>query len=246
VGLENMSLASRAFARIFASLFLAVSTPFGVATAGMIDFESLPGGMPADGAPVGTQYFGTAGMRFGVDLDGDGHADAQPTFEHAGIDDGWAFVNDFDHKDDEALPAYAAQLGTWMLRSGISHAGQSLLITYGGGVHDAAGEIWDIDGNPEQGTEQWRIDALGVDGAVLATMLSPLGTTIDTDSLNAKPWSFDIDRATDDVFGLRITFVGTKTVGLGAAFDHFYCTIPEPGTLALVGLGVALLARRRS
>jgi len=240
-----MSLATRAFSRILASLLLAASTPFGVAWAGMIDFESMPGGSCADGLPIDAQYFATAGMRFAVDLDGDGHADAQPTLEQAGVDSGWAFVNDFDHQDDEALPAYTAQLGTWMLRSGIAHAGQSLLITYGGGVHDAAGEIWDIDGNPEQGTEQWRIDALAFDGTVLASVLSPLGTTIDTGSLNGKPWSFDFDRATDDVFGLRITFLGTKTFGLGAAFDHFYCTIPEPGTLALVGLGVALLARTR-
>jgi hypothetical protein len=241
-----MSLASRAFARILAVLF--ASTPFGVASAGMIDFESLPGGACADGLSIDAQYFATQGMRFGVDLDGDGRPDAQPALEQAGVDSGWAFVNDFDHRDDEALPAYAAQLGAWMLRSGISHAGQSLLVTYGGGVRDAAGAIWDIDGNPEQGTEQWRVDALAFDGTVLASVLSPLGTTIDANSLNAMPWSFDFDRATDDVFGLRIEFVGTKTAGLGAAFDHFYCTIPEPGTLALVALGVAVLGRtsRRS
>jgi len=240
-----MLLTSRAFSRILASLLFAVSTPLGVAFAGMIDFESLPGGTAVDGLPVGMQYYGSAGMGLGVDLDGDGHADALPTLEHTGVETDWAFVNDVDHKDDEALPGYEAQLGTWTLRSGIAHASQSLLITYAGGVRDASGEIWDIDGNPEQGTEQWRIDALAVDGTVLASVLSPLGDTIDPDSLNAKPWSFDFHRATDDVFSLRIDFVGTKTFGLGVAFDHLYCAVPEPGTLVLIGLGVAMLGRAR-
>ena len=241
-----MSLASaRAASRLlFAFVLLAAVGP-DLAPAAMIDFES-PGNV--DGTPVGDQYLASDAMGFALDLDGDGHADpgALPKLERRGADAGWAFVNDTHHADDEARPGYEAQLGDWMLAAmPIQSAGKALIVSYAEPVRLASGVIWDIDGNPMQGTEQWRIDALAVDGSVLASVLSPLGEHLDDSGLNAKPWEFWFDRDGADIGSLRIEFVGTKTVGLGVAFDQFYCAVPEPGTLVLLASGVALLARAR-
>lgn len=216
------------------------------ASAAMIDFETLPGEPMTDGISIGAQYFAGQGMSFGLDLDGDGFADAgvMPTLEHIGVDTGWGFVNDVDHMDDEALPEYGSNLGTWLLATPIQSIGAALLITYSGGTDVASGEIWDIDGNLEQGTERWRIDALAMDGSVLASILSPIGDSYTPESLNATPWTFEFDRELADIWGLRIEFVGTKTWGLGAGFDNFYGTVPEPGTLAMLALGIGFLGRR--
>jgi hypothetical protein len=240
-----MLLASaRAASRLLFVFVLLATFHADRARAAMIDFESPSN---VDGAPVGDQYLAAYAMAFALDLDGDGHADPTlPTLERRGIDAGWAFVNDTNHHDDEPRPGYEAQLGDWMLAATpIQSAGKALIVSYAEPVRLASGVIWDIDGNPMQGTEQWRIDALAFDGSVLETVLSPLGEHLEDSGLNAKPWEFWFDRDAADIGSLRIEFVGTKTYGLGVAFDHFDCAVPEPGTLALLALGVAGLARAR-
>jgi hypothetical protein len=59
------------------------------------------------------------------------------------------------------------------------------------------------------------------------------------------PWHFAFTRETADLFGIRIEFVGSKTWGIGAGFDRFWCAVPEPGTLSLLALGVAVLGAPR-
>ena len=238
---------ARSISQLLLLGLLAAPLGAGVAVAGVVDFETLPGAVTADGVPIGTQYLAGYEMAFGLDVDGDGFADpgALPLLESVGEDDGWAFVNDIDSSSEKTLPGYEAQLGAWTLALPDHLPGTALLISYASPMREAGADIWDIDGNPLQGTEQWQIDALAVDGSVLATILSPLGESLGPESLNAMPWRFDFEREAAEIFGLRIAFVGSKTWGLGASFDHFWCAVPEPGALSLLAIGVALLGAAR-
>jgi hypothetical protein len=227
---------------------LAVLLTAPAASATTLSFESLHGATPTDGTALSTQYAAAYGTWFAVDLDGDGVADPGvfPLFESAGYDpNGWAFVNDAVNGSDTAWAGTETELGDWMLAMPTHEGPMSLFVLYASPLALAGGTIWDIDGNAEQGTEQWRIDALGFDGAVLASIWSPLGEHLGADGLNAKPWHFAFEREVADVFGLRFEFVGSKRVGIGVAFDGISAAVPEPGTLMLTALGAAGLAMHR-
>ena len=232
-------------------LLAIVAAPLGAggASANTVDFESLPGGVTEDGVPIGSQYLATHAMAFGLEFDGARVAgpSALPRLERVGDDDDsdWAFVNDIDSSSEKAMPGYEAELGEWTLALPTHLPGAALLVQYASPMSAAGAAIWDIDGNPNQGTERWRVDALAFDGSVLASILSPLGESLDDESLNAMPWNFAFERETADIFGLRIAFVGSKTWGIGAGFDHFWCAVPEPGTLSLLAVGAALLGAAR-
>lgn len=211
-----------------------------------IDLESIPGA--TDGMALSQQLRAAYGVWFGIDWNGDGVPDpgAAPRLERAGNDEGWAFVNDVDPDGEKAAPGYEARLGEWMIGMPVHRPGAAFMMLFDAGMGYVAGDIWDLDGNPAQGTEQWCIDALGADGEILATILSPIGQTLDETSWNAAPWHFQFERETADLRALRISFMGTKTWGIGAAFDGFFVSVPEPGTLGLLALGTAALALRRA
>ena len=111
-----------------------------------------------------------------------------------------------------------------------------------------SGEIWDIDSGG--GTEQWRVDVLDSAGNVIATQLSPLGLLQnDPNSLDSLPWVFSFSGLTalsTDVDKVRLTFVGSKTDGIGLSFNNFdafnaassAAAIPEPGSVAALILGL--------
>ena len=241
-----MSTKVRALSRLLL-LLAALVAPLraGDAHATTIDFETIL--WPSDGMPLDGQYLAGHYTSFALDTDGDGIADpgAYPLLEQVGPDDGWAFVNDVDSSSEKAWPGYEEQLGAWTLALPTHGPGVALLVAYDVAMRLVAGDIWDIDGNAEQGTEQWRLDALAADGSVLESILSPLGESLDADGLNAKPWHYAFDREGADIWALRIDFVGSKTWGLGVAFDGFSSDVPEPGTLSLLALGAALLGTAR-
>jgi hypothetical protein len=211
-----------------------------------IDLDSLP--WAEDGAPIGEQLRESHGVWFGIDWDGDGQPEpyARPHLQQVGSAENWAFVNDdLAEGVNHAAPGYESRLGTWMIALPSHRPGPSLMILFDTGMGYATGDIWDLDGNPLQGTEQWCVDALGADGSVLASIFSPIGETLDESSWNARPWHFAFERETPDIRALRIWFLGTKTWGIGAAFDGLAFAVPEPGTFALLALGVAALAGAR-
>jgi hypothetical protein len=110
-----------------------------------------------------------------------------------------------------------------------------------------SGEIWDIDGS-QGGTEQLIVDVLDASNNVLTSQLSPLGNSLALDGL---PWTFSFSGLPAGVDKVRLTFVGTKTSGIGLAFNNFSPTtaVTEPGGASLLGLGAAItlvkFARRR-
>ena len=87
----------------------------------IIDFETLPGGVPSDDLPINTQYLVDFGVTFGLDTDGDGFADPgqYPIMEAQGADGADGFNNDTLGLRDTAAPGFEGDLGRFFLR-GIS------------------------------------------------------------------------------------------------------------------------------
>jgi hypothetical protein len=113
------------------------------------------------------------------------------------------------------------------------------------------GQIWDIDGTGSSASEGWVVRAFDSANLLLATATSPINASNGASSLDGLPWAFTFDGAyVPQIVRLDFFFTGTKTTGLGVAFDNFQSgIIPEPGTWALLiaGFGMvgATLRRRR-
>ncbi|WP_416907059.1 MAG: PEPxxWA-CTERM sorting domain-containing protein [Polymorphobacter sp.] len=124
-------------------------------------------------------------------------------------------------------------------------------------VGPIGGQIWDIDGTSASNTEQWRVDARNSSGALLGSVLSPLGNTNGLSSLDGLPWSFGFDETSPflgQIARLDFVFTGGKSTGLGVAFDNFAsgtgpdAPVPEPASWAMLIAGFGLVgaaARRR-
>ncbi len=209
--------------------------------AAVIDFEMVPGGTPSDKLAISTQYLSTYGVRFGLDTNGDRYIDSgqTPFLEMAGAaDTGNGFLNDQVGTYDMTAPGRERNLGNYFLRLGTGGLEQApapvLLIGYAAPVSAASAQIWDIDGHAN-GNEQWLVSALDINRNVIDTRLSPLGVNHGPNSLDGLPWRWIFNHGTTtDIYGISIEFVGTKTSGIGLAFDNFSpATVPLPGALWL-------------
>jgi hypothetical protein len=205
-----------------------------VVKADIIDFETLPGGVPTDDLPISTQYLGDFGVTFGLDTDGDGFADPgqYPIMEAQGADGTDGFNNDTLGLRDTAAPGFEGDLGQFFLRGTAPVPPIGLVVLYANPVSGANGDIWDIDGNGSQDSEQWLVQGMGQDyidhgdlGDVVATDLSPVGTDL---TLDGKPWTFSLNSGSPNIYAIRITFTGTKTHGIGLAFDRFSPSLGDP------------------
>jgi hypothetical protein len=266
-GNTGIAMAGMAALTVFGSVAPAQAGTF-------VSFEDAPTLGLSDNQSVTNQYL-DLGFSFGLDNDLDGVADTgiAPALEQKGNNGTDGFVNkglgndvaEAGFFDEENGITYADRLGDYFLRTGgLGGNGGNLLITYTEGTAAASGELWDIDGNQrffDDGsarTEHWLVQALGSDGSVLETLLSPVGDTVDG-PLDGKPWLWSFQRDTADVAAIRFVFDGkspSKNVGL--AFDNFSAfsvegdevSVPEPATvmglLAVAGVGMSSLRRRRS
>ena len=222
------------------TLALLISGP---ASAGLIDFENAPVFGLGDNDPLTNQYLGSDGVTFtGAFLEASGELDANPQ----------GFLNDQDSTYDLQFLATPG-LGDWFVRTDGqvgSRGGQGiyLSIAYDTAVTAASGQIWDIDGNAGQGTEMWDVQAFDSANNLVASVQSPEGSTNGPGSLDGLPWAFNLNGGA--FTRIDFVFTGTKQQGVGLGFDNFNTSsvsVPEPGSLALLGLGLAGLtvARRR-
>lgn len=82
-------------------------------------------------------------------------------------------------------------------------------------------------------------------GGVIDTIISPDGIdeTLPT-SLNAKPWVWSFNHASNDIYSIAIEFSGTASK-VGLAFDNFSpasAVVPIPAAAWLFGSGLIALA----
>jgi hypothetical protein len=230
----------------FAPFALVVSLSLPAAGA-VIDFETTPAGAtPVDNAPLSTPYniAGGGTVSFYFDTNGnnayDVGTDVDPIFEAYGPDGLDGFANATTGMNDTANGGLAGQLGNFFLRQlQPGTIPPPFIVDYNTSqvITALSGEIWDIDGG--MNTEQWLIEALDSSNTLLASQLSPLGNS---SALDGLPWVLSFSGLPSGFDKLRITFVGTKTSGLGLAFNNFNPTaVPEPGTLVLALAGAAAM-----
>lgn len=227
--------------------------PFATTHAQLIDFETTPTATaPLDDSFLSTSYNLTGGgtVTFFFDFDNSftfNGAGERAVFEAYGPDGNDGFTNNAASTSDTANGGLGGQLGSFFLRQfQPGTPPPQFLVDYNTAqpINALHGEIWDIDGSPGN-TEQWQVDILDAANSVLASQPSPIGNSAALDGL---PWTFSFSGLPSGVDKVRITFTGTKTTGLGLAFNNFepFNAIPEPASASAVLLTLAALTRRRS
>jgi hypothetical protein len=229
------------------SLVVAVSFS-GSASAQLIDFETVPGGVSADQLPISNQYQSLYGVTFSTV-----NPSGVPYLEAVGnADPGYGFYRSIGGDYDQGRSQNEAnQLKSFFLRfgTGNGYANQltQLLITYTNPVSAASAQIWDIDAN-SNGYEQWLVQARDAGNNVIGSASSPIGISgNDPASLDGLPWTWSFNEATADIYSITLDYVGTKQTGIGLAFDNFNTSdpaptpTPEPSTALLFGAGFIAL-----
>lgn len=214
-----------------------------LSVAGLITFESnAAGNTPIDNEVIKlSDVFTIDGVdiRFGFDSNSNGIINKKAVFERAGntyLDLKTGFVGELG-KDTAAL-GFESQLGNFFIRQHQPYKPFGIFtILYDSAdpVTGASGEIWDIDGR-KGNTELFLVEVYNVDDLV-AYMTSPLGKDL---TLDGKPWSFGFS-GLNDITKIEISFIGSKTTGIGLAFNNFSPIrdasasnqIPEPSTISL-------------
>ena len=178
----------------------------------IIDFETIPGGAPSDGEPIGTQYRAVFHVSFLLENG------TQPILAKVG-EPTTAFERDTGPGD---TPLGNGNGSFFLTDDGVvGPAPPPLLITYDAPTKAAYGEILDIDGD-----EGWTVEALDGTDAGLATVVLDAGTPGTGDGV-VTPFTFT--RPTADIRAIRVRYTGASNV-VGLAFDNFSpaCNTPAP------------------
>ena len=179
----------------FHSALLAMICPALLMGVDTLDFEPdgdgrLPDGTAAADNVITDQFIDSHGISFGVDNDLDGFADPSAVSyrlethylvdpSNGGTDNGtMAFWNSVPYLGRTTLrdverAGFEGRLGDYMLTP--SNRGDALLIGYLMPTAKASGEIWDLDASTNGDYEQVLVEAIGVDGVVVESILSPAG-----------------------------------------------------------------------
>lgn len=194
----------------------------------VIDFETVPGTTPFEGLIISNQYEASTGVTF--ELEGGGF----PVLAEVG-NPRTAFA-----PNDTPLPGQG--IGQFFLTDDGLTTGltsPALIIRYNTPTAQASGVILDIDFN-----DAFVIEARDINETVLETINIQAGDP-GTGNAVATFWGFARPQA--DVTSIRLK--GTTSAGgfFGLGFDRFNTrAIPEPTSLALLGLSLVALLGRRS
>lgn len=195
--------------RMSAAILLASAV--GAANAQTIDFESIPGAVPADGLAISNQFAAVSGVVFSLANGSD------PVLAQVGAPQ-TAFQG-FSLGPDQ--PAPGTNAGQFFLTDDgiVGPPPPTLLIDYLQPVAAASGVILDIDG-----TEEWTLEAFDGAGNLLATVV--LGPNNNLDG-SATLWTFDEGALVIEQITLRYT--GIQNI-VGLAFDNFSPSSLPPDT----------------
>lgn len=185
----------------------------------LMDFESIPGGVPNDGLAISTQFLGSHGVT--LSLEGGG----APILAQVGLPQ-TAFQG-YDFLPDQ--PAPGTNSGQFFLTDDGVVAGPPapLLIDYATPVAAASGVLLDIDGD-----EAWTIEARDAAGSVVAAVTLGPNNTLDG---SATPWAFSLPSAV--IRRIRMVYSGTQTGGVGLAFDDFGACSAGPDSAPVADAG---------
>jgi len=220
--------ASVPFGRIINNTISGSGTAAITQLSSLIDFETLPGGTPAEGTPIDTQFQATHGVTF-IYEDG-----TFPILAQVGAPETAFF------QDDTVDPAIASQVGQFFLTDPdgtIAGPTSSLLVQYSPPTGSASGAILDIDGASTGGAlagdEQWTIEAIDASGAVLQTVVLTAGDPGTGDG-TASAWSIDVGVAA--ISQIRFSSTGDAPASAsGFAMDNFFARGEEA-----VGTGIVV------
>jgi len=223
------------------------------AYAGLINFETVPNGLPSDQLAISNQYLTDHGVTFSL-LNAN-NSSSTPFLEAVGntdVGNGFTYLDNNIPTADKAAPGFEAELGNYYLRftttDQVSSPVPQLVISYAANAYTSAasGQIWDIDAhnvNGLGGRAQWLVSAFNASNNLLESQLSPLGLLPrDAGTLDGRPWTWSFDLANADISEIRISYTGTQLQGIGVGFDnintHSAAVVPVPTAIWLFGSGL--------
>jgi hypothetical protein len=219
---------------VLSALFLVTSSASRAGTVTVTtDFETIPGGAPIDGLPIGNQ-FPNAKFR----LEGDGF----PVLAEVG-GPATAFFGPPGSTSNDT-PVAGTDIGNFFLTDDgmIPSPPEHLIITFKQRVSGLGGDLLDVDNQ-----EVWKIEARDQNGNVIETKTISDG---DPNTGDGVATHFSFSHASNDIKSVRIVYDGVDPHA-GFAFDNMSATqmVPLPaavwsGLSLLGGLGAFKRLRR--
>ncbi|MCR9215934.1 MAG: hypothetical protein NXI14_01905 [bacterium] len=202
----------------------------------VIDFESLPGGLPTDDlAPISDQFLAEFGVRFDLVDPVTLAPVGSPLIAKVG-----APRTAFDGCGPDT-PFALTTTGDTLLTDDASVSGEpgTLLLTYVDPVSEAAGVVLDVDRRSGGNFEEWTVEALDDSMQVLEArvLTAPVGDDVCTNNHgpgDATALGFAFDRDQADIHYIVLRYTG-NVGNVGLAFDNFWPDSVPPAPSVTLG-----------